>query len=376
MDSKSFSSQIRPAGQQYRTGVLGEAITETYKDTDAAFKLLETSSGYGFTPCRLAFSTEAETTFAGSAPDAVDGVTTAVGDRILVTAQTTASKNGIYVVTDLGAGVDDATWARANDLNATAEVGLGYKVRVLYGTVHACTDWQVTAAPAVLGANTLTFSKITTALSAAAARTLVKALTEGNFDDLAAAGVIDGDRLKADGLTAANLKAALAVDSLDFSDPDIAAAVKAGTLPASKFAAGSATEGLNGGDVKFTAAQVAGALAVATVPVVLALTIPDAASGFNDFTGLVGKHRVIDAWFITEAGAHADNSYQIINGTGANVLNLATKPSSVNAGSITRFSGLDATHRVLADASTIRVTHVKVGNSSAATLYLMLVPEA
>lgn len=406
MLSKSFSTQLRKAGQQFRTGVLGDAITETYKDADAAFKLLETACGYGFAPCRVA-NTGAIADLALNGPGTVDGQVMALGDRILVTGQAAGEQNGIYTVTTIGTGADgvddNAAWTRAVDLNATAEVALGYKVRVLYGTTHACTDWQVTAAPAVLGTNTLTFSKITTALSATAARVLVKATSEALFDDLASAGVIDGDRLKAGGLTAANFKAALAtdaidpadqilkwvadgvsaavlkkvlaVDSLDFSDVDIAAAVKAGTLPASKLAAGSATEGINGGDVKFTAAQAAGVLTVATQPVILELVYPDQASGNADWTGLIGKHEVIDFYVMHSAAGDADDTYQLQTAGGVAVT-PAVKPGAA-AGTIGRTAGIDPTVSVFANAAGIRIAGVKVGvTSSLAKCYVVLLPRA
>lgn len=255
MNSKSFSTQIRPAGQEFRSGVIGEVISDIHHDVDVAFKSLETATGYGWAPCRVAYDTAEDTTFAGGGKDAVDGVIMDVGDRILVTGQHTAKNNGIYVVTALGAGVDDATWERANDLNATSEVALGYKVRVLYGSAHALTDWVVTASPAVLGTNTLTFTKMASvgsdillrteynaqtvlaatadntplaltiaeqrilgrvtggniaALTPTQVRSIAIATSEAEVDQLIASGTVDGDRLKANGLDSTNFNAAVA----------------------------------------------------------------------------------------------------------------------------------------------------------------------
>lgn len=374
MNSKSFSTQIRPAGQEFRSGVIGEVISDIHHDVDVAFKSLETATGYGWAPCRVAYDTAEDTTFAGGGKDAVDGVTMAVGDRILVTGQNTAKNNGIYVVTALGAGVDDATWERANDLNATSEVALGYKVRVLYGNVYALSDWQVTTAPAVLGTNNLVFTQITAALTATTVRALVKATSEGEFDALAAAGVIDGDRLKADGLTAANLKAALAPDSLDFSDSDIAAAVKAGTLPASKLSAGGATGGIDGGDVRFLA-EVAGGgtLPVTGTPeLVFAVTIPDAA-GDIDFT--VGPQKVVitDVHVVQAAGGNPGNSYTLSTAAGALPISNAIAGAAAT-GAVGRASSLENA-TVLGGAS-LQLTVVKAGGSVAGTLLVRCVPVA
>ena len=41
-------------------------------------------------------------TLSGGAPNSVDGVNLTVGDRVLVTGQSTASQNGLYQVTTVG----------------------------------------------------------------------------------------------------------------------------------------------------------------------------------------------------------------------------------------------------------------------------------
>lgn len=81
----------------------------------------------------------------------VDGVALAVGDRVLVKNQTTASQNGVYIV---AAGA----WTRAADLNTWAKA-VGYRARVSEGTM-----WQgmtfVSLAPVAgtLDTTTLEFS--------------------------------------------------------------------------------------------------------------------------------------------------------------------------------------------------------------------------
>lgn len=85
----------------------------------------------------------------------VDGIALAVGDRILVKNQDTASQNGLYLV---AAG----TWTRALDADANSEVTPGLTVYVEQGTTQADTLWKlITDAPITLGATALAFSDIT-----------------------------------------------------------------------------------------------------------------------------------------------------------------------------------------------------------------------
>lgn len=78
---------------------------------------------------------ESNISLAGGAPDTVDGVSLAVGDRVLVNGQTTASENGIYVVTTLGTG-SDGTWERVEDMYAGDKIHKGLVVLVSGGTVN------------------------------------------------------------------------------------------------------------------------------------------------------------------------------------------------------------------------------------------------
>jgi hypothetical protein len=60
-------------------------------------------------------------TLSGGAPTPVDGVSLSVGDRVLVTGQSTGSQNGIYQVQTVGTG-SNGTWIRSTDTNATGEL--------------------------------------------------------------------------------------------------------------------------------------------------------------------------------------------------------------------------------------------------------------
>lgn len=98
-------------------------------------------------------------TFTGSAPDTVDGVTLAVGNRVALVGQTSSAQNGIYTVQTLGTG-SNGTWIRATDADSSAEVTQGMTFDVAEGTVGAGTTWLlVTPDPIVLNTTALSFIK-------------------------------------------------------------------------------------------------------------------------------------------------------------------------------------------------------------------------
>jgi hypothetical protein len=96
-------------------------------------------------------------TLSGGAPSSVDGVNLSLNDRVLVTAQSTGSQNGLYYVTTVGSG-SDGTWARSNDGNETGEIDSGMVVMVSEGNFYADTQWKLTTNdPITIGVTTLTF---------------------------------------------------------------------------------------------------------------------------------------------------------------------------------------------------------------------------
>lgn len=90
----------------------------------------------------------------------VDGVALEDGDRVLVTAQTDAEDNGVYVVST-------GAWPRAEDADDDAEVTTGLSfVRVLEGDVYADHAFALTTpAPVALGTTPLTFIPTTPAVA-------------------------------------------------------------------------------------------------------------------------------------------------------------------------------------------------------------------
>jgi hypothetical protein len=90
-----------------------------------------------------------------AAGQSVDGVTLAVGDRVLVKDQASAAENGIYVVT-AGAPV------RASDANTGAGM-VDASAYAAEGSVNGDTQWTCTTnAPIALGSSALTFVQIST----------------------------------------------------------------------------------------------------------------------------------------------------------------------------------------------------------------------
>ena len=101
--------------------------------------------------------TVANVTLSGGAPASVDGTSLALRDRVLVTAQTTGSENGIYYVTTVGAG-SNGTWARSLDADATGEIKAGTIIMITEGTTYADTQWKLTTDdPITVGSTTMTF---------------------------------------------------------------------------------------------------------------------------------------------------------------------------------------------------------------------------
>lgn len=81
----------------------------------------------------------------------IDGVTVPAGRRVLVTKQTAARENGIYVTAA-------SAWARAADADTDLRVTPGLLVQVEQGTVNGDSGWQlVTDGPISLGVTALSF---------------------------------------------------------------------------------------------------------------------------------------------------------------------------------------------------------------------------
>lgn len=98
----------------------------------------------------------------------VDGLSPALGSRILVKDQTTTFENGIYTLTTNGDTISiPYVLTRATDYDqAPSEIHPGTLVVVNTGTVNASTSWLETATVATIGTDPILFSQFTFAPSA------------------------------------------------------------------------------------------------------------------------------------------------------------------------------------------------------------------
>lgn len=119
-----------------------------------------------------------------AAPLEIDGVTLAVGDRVLVKDQTVAAENGIYVVADVTA--TEVSLVRADDMSDAVEFSSA-AVYVKQGTTLAETGWNQTAEVASVGTDPVTFVQFTGAGTFDAGAGL--SLTGNTFDVNMGAGI-------------------------------------------------------------------------------------------------------------------------------------------------------------------------------------------
>lgn len=161
--------------------------------------------------------------------DAIDGITLATGDRVLVKNQSTGSENGIYVVQSSGAAV------RATDADASSEVTAGLFTFVEEGTANGNTGWVLTTDnPITLGTTALVFTQFSGAASitGGAGLTLTGADLSVNVDDSTIEISTDTLRVKDAGITSAKL----ATSAVDLSTTTVT-----GTLPVAKGGTGATT---------------------------------------------------------------------------------------------------------------------------------------
>lgn len=90
---------------------------------------------------------------------AVDGVTTVVGNRILVKDQAAPAQNGIYSVTTVGTGATNWVLTRTTDFDQAAEVILNAVIYVNAGTVNGGNLYQQEEeGPFTIGTTPITFA--------------------------------------------------------------------------------------------------------------------------------------------------------------------------------------------------------------------------
>ncbi len=87
----------------------------------------------------------------------VDGVAPALGSRVLIKDQASASQNGVYTLTTVGTGATNWVLTRATDFNQPSQISVGVVVVVASGTVNAGTEWVQTATVATVDTDSITF---------------------------------------------------------------------------------------------------------------------------------------------------------------------------------------------------------------------------
>jgi phage-related tail fiber protein len=133
----------------------------------------------------IAVTTETATTLTlTSALITMDGVTLAVGDRILLKDQTDGSQNGIYTYTS------STLLTRASDANSNVKVTPGMYAFVEEGTINADSGWLLTVNGTItIGTTVLTFVQFSGAGQVTAGTGLTK---NGNTLALATSGATAG----------------------------------------------------------------------------------------------------------------------------------------------------------------------------------------
>jgi hypothetical protein len=99
------------------------------------------------------------TNFGAQAALVIDGVTLAVGNRVLVKDQSTGFQNGIYTVTSTGSVSTNWILTRATDYDSVAQTVRGDTVSVISGTISVASLWMLTSTVTTVGSNSFTFAK-------------------------------------------------------------------------------------------------------------------------------------------------------------------------------------------------------------------------
>lgn len=185
-----------PTGSVSMNGQLITNVADPVAGTDAANRQFVESFAQGLDPkasCRVAttadlggtYSSITKTMTGPAAPLIIDGVTLAVGNRVLVKNETTgtgATENGIYTVTNAGSYGTAWVLTRAVDFDTSADASPGSFTFIEEGTVNKDTGWVMTAdAPVALDTTLLNWTQFSGAGSYTAGRGIVQSGTAFHF---------------------------------------------------------------------------------------------------------------------------------------------------------------------------------------------------
>jgi hypothetical protein len=90
----------------------------------------------------------------------IDGYTVLLGDRVAVTQQSDATKNGIYSQTTLGDGSGRWVLTRTTDFNTPAAINAQLPFCVLNGTQNINSIWCSSAIVTAIGTNPISFAQM------------------------------------------------------------------------------------------------------------------------------------------------------------------------------------------------------------------------
>jgi|GEM_PF-3762267 len=92
----------------------------------------------------------------------VDGIAVSSGDTILITAQSTASENGLYEVTVAGTASVATILTRSDNFNASEKINQGIMIEVSGGTTYSNSKWKtiITDIPFILDTSDINFDRV------------------------------------------------------------------------------------------------------------------------------------------------------------------------------------------------------------------------
>jgi hypothetical protein len=177
LDGKQLKDASIPKGKLSLVDATGNTDPVTLQQMNAAIAAARSLMAWK-EPARVAVTTNVNTASPGAA---LDGVTMAVNDRVLLVGQTTASQNGPWVWN--GAAV---AMTRPTDFDVSTESISGSTIHIQEGTSADVLYKLTTNAPITLGTTSLTWALVVPASGSATP-------TRSNKFMAAVATVADGD---------------------------------------------------------------------------------------------------------------------------------------------------------------------------------------
>ena len=93
-------------------------------------------------------------------PLAIDGVTLAAGNRVLVKNQASSFQNGLYTVTNIGSSSTNWILTRVADFDTPSQIFQGNVIDVISGTANGVSAWMLTSVVTAVGTSAITFSEL------------------------------------------------------------------------------------------------------------------------------------------------------------------------------------------------------------------------